>query len=105
MVRALHARAPHRPRAVLTPPALRARYRQHKELSTDMLQCAAGRDELENHSLASAPPSTAPAPPNGHTFLRFSMSGAGSETTVGADEAEKMVLCKLKCCQQCTVEN
>ena len=47
------------------------------------LRCVAGRDELENRSLASRPPRTAPAPPNGHTFLRFSMSGAESETTVG----------------------
>ena len=47
-----------------------------------MLWCAAGRDKLENRSLTSAHPATAPAPLNGHKFLRFSISGAGSETTV-----------------------
>ena len=48
-----------------------------------MFSCAAGRDELDNRSLTSAYPATAPVPLNGHKFLRFSISATRSETTVG----------------------
>ena len=44
-----------------------------------MFRCAAGRDELENRSLTSAPPRTAPAPATPVHNLRTCMLQAGRQ--------------------------